>query len=126
MKAKVQLTDTYTGRSINIIVNLINYEFDKYGFSFETLTDNQRRKIENYFGKLNAYYTKSEIIKYYNNYRYYRVIQSNFGTGWNDEVKYETRDPKEMEEYKSDIRDYRQNARENGYRIRVINRRVQA
>ena len=127
MKAKVQLTDTYTGRSINIIANLEEDVFTgDYIFSFHALTDNQHKKIEDYFGKLNAYYTKSEIIKYYNTYKYYRVIQSNFGDGWSDEVKYDTKDSKEMDEYKSDIKDYKQNARENGYRIRVINRRVKA
>lgn len=63
MKAKVQLIDTYSGRSINIIVNLVEDDYyGDYRFSFESLTDNQRKKIENYFGKINAYYTKSEII----------------------------------------------------------------
>ena len=127
MKAKVQLTDTYTGRSINIIANLEEDCFTwDYMFSFHYLTDYQHKKIEDYFGKMAAYYTKSEIIKYYNTYKYYRVIQSNFGDGWCDEVKYEISDKKQMEEYESDIKDYRQNAKENGYRIRVINRREQA
>lgn len=65
MKAKVKLTDTYTGRSINIITELMNTYGDEYEFSFEMLSDRQHAKIENYFGKMNAYYTKAEIIKIY-------------------------------------------------------------
>ena len=59
-----------------------------------------------------------------NKYIYCKVIQSNFGYGWDDEVTYNTADKDEMNEYKTDIKDYRQNARENGYRIRTIERRV--
>ena len=59
-----------------------------------------------------------------NKYIYCKVIQSNFGYGWDDEVTYNTADKDEMNEYKSDIKAYRQNARENGYRIRSIERRV--
>lgn len=66
MKAKVQLTDTYTGRSINIITTLVADDFTRdYGFSWATLTKYQRKKIEDYFGGRNAYYTKIEIIKVY-------------------------------------------------------------
>ena len=65
MKAKVQLTDTYSGRSINIIVNLENIEGDRYGFEWSCLSDNQRKKIEDYFGSENAYHTEYEIIKTY-------------------------------------------------------------
>lgn len=65
MKAKVKLTDTYSGRSINIVTELVNYESDKYGFSFETLSDYQRKKIEDFFGKNAAYYTDVDIIKVY-------------------------------------------------------------
>lgn len=67
MKAKVKLTDTYTGRSINLVVELMNTEDDKYEFSFQNLSDRQHTKIRNYFGKLAAYYTKPEILHVYNN-----------------------------------------------------------
>lgn len=63
MKAKVRLTGPYQGRSLVIICNLVNDYSDHYGFSFSALSDYQRRKIESYFGKLNAYYTDVEIIK---------------------------------------------------------------
>ena len=63
MKAKVQLTDQFSGRHLNIITYLVNDYSDHYGFSFETLSDFQRRKIESFFGKLNAYYTDVDIIK---------------------------------------------------------------
>lgn len=65
MKAKVKLTDNYSGRSLNIITNLTNIESNKYDFSFESLSDSQRAKIEKFFGKLNAYYTKHEVLKTY-------------------------------------------------------------
>ena len=59
-----------------------------------------------------------------NKYIYCKVIQSNFGCGWDDETTYNSADKDEMNEYKSDIKVYRLNARENGYRIRTIERRV--
>ena len=66
MKAKVRLTDNYTGRSMNLIVRLVNTEFDKYEFSYGALSDYQQKKIENYFGKMNAYYTSVDILNYIN------------------------------------------------------------
>lgn len=66
MKAKVRLTDDYSGRSINLIVRLVNTESDKYEFSYGTLSDYQRKKIENYFGKMNAYYTSVDILNHIN------------------------------------------------------------
>ena len=63
MKAKVKLTDQHSGRELVLICDLVNDYFDHYGFSFETLSNSQRRKIESYFGKLNAYYTHVDIIK---------------------------------------------------------------
>ena len=66
MKAKVTLTDKFSNRSMNLIVELTNTENDKYEFTFDSLSDGQRKKIEDYFGKMQAYYTKAEIIKIYN------------------------------------------------------------
>ena len=63
MKAKVRLTDAFSGRSINVITKLVNTEFDKYEFSFANLSDVQRRKIEDFFGGLQAYHTKSDILR---------------------------------------------------------------
>ena len=59
-----------------------------------------------------------------NIYIYCKVIQSNFGYSWDDEVTYDIADKDEMHEYKADIKAYRQNAYENGYRIRTIVRGV--
>lgn len=67
MKAKVKLTDTYTSRSINIITDLMNTYGDIYEFSFEMLSDRQHDKIEKFFGKMAAYYTKADILRVYNN-----------------------------------------------------------
>lgn len=66
MKAKVKLTDDYSGRSINVVVNLENYELDRFGFTFESLTRRQRKKIEDFFGHQNAYYSSIEILKVFN------------------------------------------------------------
>lgn len=65
MKAKVQLTDSYSGRSMNVVVNLENTEFDKYEFTWGCLSGGQRRKVEGFFGEQNAYHTTHEIIKTY-------------------------------------------------------------
>ena len=62
MKAKVRLTDAFSGRSIHVITKLVNTEMDKYEFTFDSLSDFQRKKIEDFFGKENAYHTKAEII----------------------------------------------------------------
>ena len=62
MKAKVRLTDAFSGRSINVITKLVNTEMDKYEFTFDSLSDFQRKKIEDFFGKENVYHTKVEII----------------------------------------------------------------
>lgn len=62
MKAKVRLTDAFSGRSIHVITKLVNTEYYKYEFTFDSLTDFQRKKIEKFFGKENAYHTKAEII----------------------------------------------------------------
>lgn len=62
MKAKVRLTDAFSGRSINVITKLVNTEMDKYEFTFDSLSDFHRKKIEDFFGKENAYHTKAEII----------------------------------------------------------------
>lgn len=62
MKAKVRLTDAFSGRSINVITKLVNRRWDMYEFSFESLSDFQRKKIEDFFGKENAYHTKVEVI----------------------------------------------------------------
>lgn len=65
MKAKVQLIDSFSGRSINVVANLVNTEFDKYEFAFESLSDYQRKKIEDFFGAYNAYYTNVEVLQIY-------------------------------------------------------------
>lgn len=65
MKAKVKLTDMYSGRNLVLVCALVEDSCNpgSYGFSFETLSDFQHKKIESYFGKLNAYYTHVDILK---------------------------------------------------------------
>lgn len=63
MKAKVKLTDRFSGRHCTIITYLVNDYSDNYVFKYSSLTPSQRRKIEDYFGKYNAYYTSADIIK---------------------------------------------------------------
>lgn len=65
MKAKVRLTDRFSGRTLVLICQLIEDSCNtgRFGFSFSNLSDYQRKKIESYFGKLNAYHTDVDIIK---------------------------------------------------------------
>lgn len=63
MKAKVKLTDRYSGRNLVLITNLVYDYYDHFGFHFGTLSNFQRRKLESYFGKYNAYDTDVVIIK---------------------------------------------------------------
>lgn len=63
MKAKVKLTDRFSGRHCTIVTYLVNDFFGNYVFKYSSLTFSQRRKIEDYFGKYNAYYTHVDIIK---------------------------------------------------------------
>ena len=63
MKAKVRLTDAFSGRRINVITKLENTEYDKYEFTFDSLSDFQRKKIEDFFGGLQAYHTKADILR---------------------------------------------------------------
>lgn len=67
MKAKVKLTEEYSGCSINLVCEVENIamvgQADEYVYRPEYLSDSQRKKIENYFGKEQAYHTKAEVIK---------------------------------------------------------------
>lgn len=65
MKAKVKLTDIISGRSLTLIATLDNIEADEYFFNFCSISNYQRKRIENFFGIMAAYYTQVEIIKYY-------------------------------------------------------------
>ncbi len=67
MKAKVTLTDSYSGRSINLICEVDNIasvgQNNKYVYEPHNLSKGQRKKIEGFFGKEAAYHTKAEIVK---------------------------------------------------------------
>ena len=54
-----------------------------------------------------------------NKYTYYKVLQSNSGYGWDDEVFYNKSDKEQLKELRSDIKAYRA----ENIRIRVIERR---
>lgn len=54
-----------------------------------------------------------------NKYTYYKVLQSNSGYGWDDEVLYDKSDKEQMKELKKDIKAYRA----ENIQIRVIERR---
>ncbi len=70
MRAKVMLIDEYTGRSLNLVCKVDNVacgdEPDRYEYNQKNLSDGQRKKIEDFFGKENAYHTKAEIVTLYN------------------------------------------------------------
>ena len=57
-----------------------------------------------------------------NKYIYEKVIQGNYGYGWDDLCVYDTADPQQMKECRDDYRAYKEN--EPGVTHRVIRRRV--
>ena len=54
-----------------------------------------------------------------NKYTYYKVLQSNSGYGWDDEVFYNKSDKEQLKELRKDIKAYRA----ENIQIRVIERR---
>lgn len=69
MKAlKIQFSNN--GRSINVVIKCTEEALSDYKegmistreLVYERLSDGQRRKIENFFGKMNAYYSSIEIL----------------------------------------------------------------
>lgn len=54
-----------------------------------------------------------------NKYTYYKVLQSNSGYGWDDEVFYNKSDKEQLKELREDIKAYRS----ENIQIRVIERR---
>ena len=54
-----------------------------------------------------------------NKYTYYKVLQSNSGYGWDDEVFYNKSDKEQLKELREDIKAYRA----ENIQIRVIERR---
>lgn len=55
-----------------------------------------------------------------NKYIYYKVLQGNYGYGWDDLCSYDTSDPQQMKECRDDLKAYREN---EGVPLRVIRRR---
>ena len=54
-----------------------------------------------------------------NKYTYYKVLQSNSGYGWDDEVLYDKSNKEQLKELREDIKAYRA----ENIQIRVIERR---
>ena len=54
-----------------------------------------------------------------NKYTYYKVLQSNSGYGWDDEVFYDKSNKEQLKELREDIKAYRA----ENIQIRVIERR---
>ena len=54
-----------------------------------------------------------------NKYTYYKVLQSNSGHGWDDEVFYDKSNKEQLKELREDIKAYRA----ENIQIRVIERR---
>lgn len=57
-RTRIKLTDKYTGRSITLSIK--NYTSEEYWYN--QISNGQRRKIENFFGEMAAYYTSVEIL----------------------------------------------------------------
>lgn len=54
-------------------------------------------------------------------YIYYKVIQGNYGYGWDDLVSYDLSDPQQVKECRDDYRAYKENEH---IPLRIIRRRV--
>ena len=69
MKTKIQFTDSYSGRAINIVINLTDGEKEYYlreddkNVIYNKMSSYQRAKIESFFGKMNAYPNRDFINK---------------------------------------------------------------
>lgn len=56
---KVTLTDRYSGRSLAFRVTHDKWENREYKYGW--MTDYQRKRAENFFGEMAAYYTVIEV-----------------------------------------------------------------
>lgn len=59
---KIQFTDSYSGRSLVLHFNDKQMRILEDDEWYMAITDYQRKRLENFFGKMNAYYTKMEIL----------------------------------------------------------------
>lgn len=59
---KIEFTDSYSGRSLVLHFSEKQFKLMEEGDWRDAITDYQRKRIENFFGKMNAYYTKVEIL----------------------------------------------------------------
>ena len=57
--AKVTLTDTYSNRSLGFCVKVSKLDLEASNWGW--LSDGQRKKAEDFFGKENAYHTSMSI-----------------------------------------------------------------
>ena len=64
-KRKVTFTNSYSGSSINMIINLpSDWEQNRWQYSiWDYLSDSQRKRGESFFGSENFYYCKYELAK---------------------------------------------------------------
>lgn len=64
-KRKVTFTNSYSGSSINMILNLpSDWEQQRWQYSiWDYLSDSQRKRGKSFFGGLNFYYCKYELAK---------------------------------------------------------------
>ena len=65
VKTKVTFTDSYSGRSINMMLNLpSDWAQQRWQYSiWDYLSDYQRKRGESFFGSENFYYCKYELAK---------------------------------------------------------------
>ena len=59
---KIEFTDSYSGRSLVLHFTEKQFQILQDEGWTAAITDYQRKRLENYFGKMNAYYTKMEIL----------------------------------------------------------------
>lgn len=58
---KVTMTDNYSGRALNFRTTRIRWKSALENWPYDWMSDGQRKKAEDYFGKYNAYHTRLEV-----------------------------------------------------------------
>ena len=69
-KVRTKVTFINNGRQVNLVIKCTESELSDYReriisereLVYDNLSDGQRRKIEKFYGKMNAYYSQIEIL----------------------------------------------------------------
>lgn len=65
MKAKFAFTDEFAGRAINLVCAAYIDEYGRLLCDWDSLSKGQRKRLENFFGTMAAYYAKPIFVGWY-------------------------------------------------------------